>query len=251
MFDGAPISEEEERRISIRNGWNYIGYTPIVNLPINEALSDFYSKASDGDIIKSQEEFATFSKTAGWQGNLRYMKPGQGYMLRHAAAKPDELTSFVYPFKNYGSVSQVAEEQQPTAAASYQRTMNMIVQTEGVEAAEGDRLFVYTDNELCGEATAEQIDDKTVFFLSIGGESAAPLSFVLERDGDMLGVSQRSATYHADTLEGTIDVPCTITFNNFEGYEDGEWYTISGQHLTRRPTQRGIYIRNHQKLIIR
>ena len=251
QIDGAPISEEEERRISIRNGWNYIGYTPIVNLPVNEALSDFYSKASDGDIIKSQEEFATFSKAAGWQGNLRYMKPGQGYMLRHAAAKPDEETSFVYPFKNYGSVSQVAEEQQPTAAASYQHTMNMIVQTEGVEAAEGDRLFVYTDNELCGEATAEQIDDKTVFFLSIGGESAAPLSFVLERDGDMLGVSQRSATYHADTLEGSIDVPCTITFNNFEGYEDGEWYTISGQHLTRRPTQRGIYIRNHQKLIIR
>ena len=109
-----------------------------------------------------------------------------------------------------------------------------------------DRFFL---DRVC--SVILELDDKTIFFLSVGGENSAALSFVLERDGEMLGVAQRAANYYADTLEGSIDVPCTITFNTFEGYEDGEWYTISGQHLTRRPTQRGVYIRNHQKLIIR
>lgn len=100
--------ETAERTITLDPEWNYIGYTPLVNLPVNEALADFYSKASDGDIIKSQDEFATFSSNGGgWHGNLEYMKPGEGYMLYHQVTpqRPDKTVTFTYPFKSTAGIT--------------------------------------------------------------------------------------------------------------------------------------------------
>ena len=73
---GSPLTSEDERRMTIRNKWNYIGYTPMVNLPLNTALQDFSSKVRHGDIIKSQDEFAVYDSESGWHGNLHYIKPG-------------------------------------------------------------------------------------------------------------------------------------------------------------------------------
>ena len=55
------LTEEADHTITLHPKWNYIGYTLMANLPINEALADLKDKASDGDIIKSQDEFATFA----------------------------------------------------------------------------------------------------------------------------------------------------------------------------------------------
>jgi hypothetical protein len=90
-ISSTPLASEDDRRMTIRNNWNYIGYTPMVNLPLNTALQDFSSKVRHGDIIKSQDEFAVYDSESGWQGNLHYMKPGQGYMLKHNAYRANEV----------------------------------------------------------------------------------------------------------------------------------------------------------------
>ena len=80
-ISGLLLQQTDECTINLLPGWNGIGFTPIVNLPISEALADYYDEAADGDIIKSQNEFAIFSDDGAghrlWRGNLSYLKAGE------------------------------------------------------------------------------------------------------------------------------------------------------------------------------
>ncbi len=255
-FEGTPLIHSVDRRISIHDGWNFIGYTPTRNLPIQEALADFYGKASEGDLIKSQSEFATFSKAYGWTGNLKYMKPGQGYMLKHYVTEehPDSIVSFVYPYKDNEDytlssrqlkIKPLLENTQPT-------TMTMVASAEGVETHAGDILQAFADGELCGMAEAVEHDGKILFFLSIGGSQRKALSYTVERDGQLLGSTASVDTYLADAIEGTTSLPKVIHFNDTSNYQEGTWYTISGVNLGKdRPTATGVYIFNGEKVVIK
>ena len=246
-IDGAPLTSEEERTMTIRNGWNYIGYTPIINLPLSTALQDFSSKVRNGDIIKSQDEFAVYDSDTGWQGNLHYMKPGQGYMLKHNADKANEVVTFVYPYRTTADIAEMAGA--PAYRNTQPTTMNMIVRTGGIETREGDRLLAYAGGELRG--IAQIAESSTVFFLSIGGDRQEPLTFILERDGELLGTAPATIDYQANTLQGTTDLPKVIEFTDIATMENGKWYTLNGICLgERRPTAKGIYILNRKKVML-
>ncbi len=64
-------------------GWNWIGYLPQVNIPIDQALGTL--RPSTNDIIKSQFAFAQFVQGVGWIGSLTEMNPGLGYLIRVAS----------------------------------------------------------------------------------------------------------------------------------------------------------------------
>ena len=261
-IEGSALVHESQRTIKLHPKWNYIGYTPLVNLPVNEALEDLNGKLSDGDIIKSQDEFATYSVAGGgWRGNLRYMKPGKGYMLYHkvTAEHPKENIEFVYPFKSTLAVAAEAKgrvdvvEDEPLWMNTRLTTMNMIVRTDGVNAEEGDRILAYADGELCGIAEAMNVDGEPLFFLSVGGEAKKELTFTLERDGELLGAATRAGiVYQADTLEGTTDTPKVIDFSDATTYKTGIWYTLTGIRLGEdKPAVPGVYIFNGQRVTIR
>jgi hypothetical protein len=82
---GKAFKDVEDRTITLTTGWSSIGYTPLVNLSVTTALTDYFSEATPGDVVKNQHEFAMFmsdGKGGGqWQGTLKYMKPGEGYMM--------------------------------------------------------------------------------------------------------------------------------------------------------------------------
>ena len=259
-IEGEMLTEKADRTIDIHPGWNYIGYTPIVNVPLEEALADFYSKASEGDIIKSQDEFAYFHKATGWKGNLLYMKPGRGYMLYHSRSttSPDSLITFTYPYKDAASgvkskAFNNAQQDEPLFKNHKLTTMNMILRTEGVTAEAGDLLYAYADGELCGLAEAQ--DEDGLFYMSVGGEKASSITFTLERNGQLIGTAIDAATYKANTIEGTPDHPATLRFGitaATSAYEPDVWYTVSGIRLGQnRPTTPGIYLRNGVKEAVR
>ncbi len=257
VLEGTPVYDKEQRTIYIRDGWNYIGYTPMVNLTIQEALADYYWKASEGDVIKSQNEFATFSKTYGWTGNLKYMKPGQGYMLKHTLTqeRPDTLVKFVYPYKATEKVSLATSDGTASKLlfANPRRTsMTMTARAAGVEALVGDRLMAYADGELCGIAEAVEMDGQPTFFLSIGGDESRALSYTIERDGQLLGSTAPNDIYRADDHQGTTSMPKVINFNDMSSYQQGVWYNLSGvSQGTRRPTASGVYIFNGEKVVVK
>ena len=212
---GSIIKDEDARTIELENGWNGIGYTPMTNLSVETALSDYYDQAQTGDVIKSQSEFAYFTKagnTGRWRGSLQYMKPGEGYLLLHKALKPAE---FRYPFYEPGSAflystaaSRTAGDGQlpsptpnpspkgrgacaaeaspsgggwwrPTASShvSTLTTMSVSAVVEGFELQEGDSLTALTNGEVVGKAAVSTTvtTDGTVVLNGSGAEESEPL----------------------------------------------------------------------------
>ena len=67
------------RPVTLRPGWNWIGYCFENPMSLMDFLSEF--EPMDGDIIKSQNAFASYSSISGWSGNLDTLEPGKGYLF--------------------------------------------------------------------------------------------------------------------------------------------------------------------------
>ncbi len=255
---GTVISEKDARTITLNKGWNAIGYTPMTNLTVETALSDYYDEAEPGDVIKSHTEFAYFTKAGNsgrWRGSLQYMKPGEGYlMLRKGATS----ASFAYPYYEMGSSfredwSQTTNRS-AVALANKRSTMSVSATVEGFDTEEGDRLVAYANGETVGEAVMTA-DGETqpaggLFYLSIGGDGQQPIWFAIERDGEIVASSGEIMTFKTNDVIGTPDEPTAISFVQAT-YENGKWYTLSGVQLPKKPTQRGIYIFNRKKIVVK
>src|SRR5690606_26594753 len=53
--------------ITLKKGWNWVGYTPQVSMPVKDALAS--ATLNSGDIIKGQAGFAIYDAYMGWIGS--------------------------------------------------------------------------------------------------------------------------------------------------------------------------------------
>lgn len=162
--------------IKVDAGWNWIGYLPNVNIPLNDALSQF--KASQGDIIKSKKQFATYEPSLGWIGSLDFMKPGNGYMIK--AAKE---SNFKYPrYTNATKSSSMSLAQDLSIPwickeAQYPVNMSIIAKLEHADDIQLDNkdqllLGAFSKDENRGSVSPKFLmgSKKGVYFLSIAGK---------------------------------------------------------------------------------
>jgi hypothetical protein len=158
---GPPVFAENP--IDLQAGWNWIGYLPLRSMPISAALESL--SPFDGDIIKSQRNFAQYVQGFGWVGNLRFMAPLSGYLLR--ISTPSTL---IYP-STYGRGSLFApsyvsqkEEFWPQTdhwnlnPADFEFSMNAIaIVSRGEEEnilEEGDEVAAFVGEEVRGLSKA-------------------------------------------------------------------------------------------------
>ncbi len=254
---GKAIKTEGDRTIKVKSGWTSIGYTPLVNLPVTTALADYLYEAKDGDVVKSKTEFAMFYEgvdgTFEWKGNLKYMKPGEGYMIYR---QREGETSFIYPYveANATFFNDVSPKQN-AAKRIYSSSMSLVAVAEGIELQEGDRLIALSGTEVRGVTVVEaqeKIADSPLFFLSIEGDKKAALSFAVERDGEIIATSGEVMNYEANAISGSIDRPTNISFVEQDRTQlpQSGWYTIQGVRLPAAPQTKGIYIYNGSKILI-
>ena len=251
---GTVIKDKDERTIDVKQGWNAIGYTPITNLAVETALSDYYDSAEPGDVIKSHTEFAYFTKTGNtgrWQGSLKYMKPGEGYMMLRKGAGE---TSFTYPYYDMGStfMNETANAPRRVAAAKARSTMTVSAVVEGFETEDGDRLVAYANGEAVGTVivSGETADRTEPLYLSIAGDKQEGIWFAIERDGEIVASTSEVMTFKTNAVIGSPDEPTAISFVHAD-YADGKWYTVGGLQLQKKPAQKGIYIYNGKKIIVK
>ena len=206
---GTLVKEEKDRTLIIRPNWNHIGYTPAVNLKLNEALASYYDDANDGDIIKSQDEFAIFTVHADgqrrWEGNLEYMRPGEGYVFKRNS---DEPAMLVYPYVEPGSSFYATNE--PEYANSHSGSMALVAKVTGFDFEEGDCLVAYAGGEVCARTTLHTAD--SLCYLNIGGDDTATLQFAIERDGQTVATAATLMEYVNNGLSGHPDQPTAIDF---------------------------------------
>ncbi len=241
-FEGYPTFNE----ITVRKGWNRIAYLSTINLPIAQALTEYTEQAQEGDVIKSQDGFAVATRagsTLVWKGTLQFMETGKGYMLRRMA---DEEAKFTYPLywsdNRYSGSSNASAPLRDTFTST---TMNIVASVEDVETEAGDILVVYRGAERLAEAVA---DEEQIFYLNIGSDAKSDetLTFVLERDENVVAATSSKFRYKENLVLGTPDKPTAINFTAVEpnSLNDGKWYTVSGIQLPKAPNKTGIYIHN-------
>ena len=133
----------------------------------------------------------------------------------------------------------------------YARTMSLTAQIEGVDLQEGDRLLAINGAEIVGATTVA--DGSSVCYVSIAGEQSMPLSFVLERDGEIIAAANDVLNYKADAIVGTPAEPTAISFvrSSDSSTQTSGWYTLQGVKLQGKPQQRGVYIHNGKKQVVK
>lgn len=193
-----------ETNISISTGWNYISYVPLVSMSVANALSGY--EAQDGDVIKSQDAFATYSTTNGWEGDLTTLDAGKGYMLKHNTSGQ---TSFCYPIPSVNSTPSNAKKE--AKAHRYADNMNIVGEIYGITVEDGDSLIAYVGGEVRG--ASRLINGKKVF-LTIHGDHDANVALVLQRDGEIIATASDMIGYKSNEVVGTGDAPTAITFSS-------------------------------------
>ena len=259
---GSNLTQQSQRTIKVKQGWNSIGYTPMVNLPIETALSDYLDQAKEGDIVKSKTEFVQFTVGANgskeWKGNLRYMKPGEGYLLYR---KDSTETSFMYPLYEpnvtFGSMLTGNKANVRSAATRYANTMSLTATVSDIDIMEGDRLLAISGAEIRGEVTFDGLDnsqpDPQMFYMSIEGDSDAPLSFAIERDGQIIATTANILDYKVNGISGNANDPTCINFIyiDLQESDNDAWYSLQGIRLQEKPVKAGLYIHNGRKQYVK
>ncbi len=248
-ISGNSLKQTSMRTITVKNGWNSIGYTPIVNLDVETALSDYQRYAQDGDVIKSQSAFSMFTTDAygvgTWEGSLRYMEPGKGYMLKRQG---EGTVKFKYNYYEPGSTIISTAQRAPRfyAPGQHASTMTMAAAVTGFKMQPGDHLLALSGGEVCGEANA----DDEVIYISISGSQEAPVSFVIERNDEWVASSSTTLSFVPNAVSGSPTEPTEISFILADQPLQG-WYTLQGYKLQKRPRKTGVYLYNGQKIVIK
>ncbi|MBO7661517.1 MAG: hypothetical protein J6S65_08365, partial [Bacteroidaceae bacterium] len=82
---------QEEMPVVLRKNLNWIAYTPLTTMSIDEALAG--ANPQKGDIMKSQTAVSIYGST-GWEGSLLSLEGGHGYMY---FSNDNTQKQFIYP----------------------------------------------------------------------------------------------------------------------------------------------------------
>ncbi|MBQ3354121.1 MAG: choice-of-anchor J domain-containing protein [Bacteroidales bacterium] len=207
----------EDHPITIKNGWNHIGFISGVQMSVTDALAGLTPQP--GDMIKTQKAYAKYYDTYGWYGSLSTIVPGDGLMYK--SSNVDNI-QFTYPAT---SRSEYAENLTgdnnhwvPNVYAyPYNMTVMAVVEMEGVELASDDyEVAAFANGECRGSVRLiySEVLNRYVAFLTISGEEATSMRFGLYNTvtGEEFFDTDAALTYSTDEMVGDPDAPFVISF---------------------------------------
>ena len=199
---------------SIDPGWNWLSYPLSSNINIREGLA--FLEAKEGDVIKSQRQFAVYDPRIGWSGTLRFLVTGEGYMLKSNSTLAQ---NFVYPDvflvsgAGRGSAPDVIEETPVANWAMYGSSMSVVARYSGPEQF---NTVLVRDNSgtLRGHARFETVDSKQLAFITIFGNTAneEQLNFYLGND-DEQWLTNKAVTFTPEEVLGSVRNPLELKFS--------------------------------------
>ena len=264
-----PVTGEQlklkETPVTLTPGWNWIGYTPLTTMTVDEALAA--ANPQVGDCVKSQHGIAFYSQN-GWEGSLKALESGHGYMYNSTAVKEK---SFVYPdatgtrraaAKRTLLNAESQSESQKTrlfapTVGNYPDNMSMVIALkDGEQSVDTCEVAAYIGGECRGATRA----NGGLYYLIIAGEgSGQPLELRTCINGETV-VIDNTQTYISDVNIGTpwnpyvIDMSAVLTGISTiaaDDADDSDWWTLQGFKIGRKPTQPGVYIHHGNKVTIK
>ncbi len=200
----------------VKTNWNWLPFPLPGNRLTAESMA--YFDAVDGDVIKSQTQFAIYDPILGWNGSLKYLEAGKGYMLK--SSKDQTFRFPAYLAKNMstpkaitgllqvGDNTPIEEEKQVPEFNKFSQNMNAVV----LLPAGYTEVFVY-DEENVLKAKATRGSDNELVFLTIFGEKAEKLSFYVSK-GENKQKSTASIDFTANKILGVPANPFRLELAN-------------------------------------
>ena len=213
----------EEDTITLYNGWTYIGFTMRWHTELNDALANLV--ATDGDMIKSQNGFATYDAEGGWFGSLAYLTPGYGYMYKSMNENEVEFTYTVND-KNVKSDNEFMAKHFVANMNAYANNMTImaVVELDDVEVAGDYELAAFANGECRGSVKLVYIPSmgRYVAFLTVAGDEAAELSFALYDTvtEEEIFDCNTTAMFSTNAMFGDKDNPAVISFRGTTGVSE-------------------------------
>ncbi|MBR4897419.1 MAG: hypothetical protein IKZ48_01340, partial [Prevotella sp.] len=247
--------------VQLYKGWNWIGYVPMVALPVETALENL--QATAGDKLVCKDEFAEYDGNA-WVPAGIMMQPGEGYMyksakdvaFKYSSATSAPSASRLSPSTCYQSLSQSPWQYDDHR---YPDNMTIVAQLENVESQ-------VTVGAFCGDecrGVGRWVNDK--LFISVQGSAGndemisfrcydsttddiVPIAETIVFDGDSHGSLAAPIRLNLQGIATGIDA------NGISGTYDV--YSTSGMLVRRHVTSLrglapGVYLVRGRKVVVR
>ncbi len=199
-----PAVDIEALIFDVQVGWNWLPYPFNSNHSVNEALSTL--ELSDGDVIKSQTQFAVYDPLNGWSGSLTTLNGGRGYMIRSAIAQDFSYPTFLNRSATFEDTTR--DQLQLDNFAAYNSNMNIVVQLpEGY-----DTVYAYNEEgTLRGVSKVSEDSSDNISYLTTYGDGDEALTFYA---GNSVEQRETINAFHFinDGVNGSREQPVILSF---------------------------------------
>ena len=233
--------------ININGRWSWIGNPYYCSHPIE----GYVSGAMDDDMIVSQDAFAVFSD-GHWSGSLEVLRYGEAYMYYAEQGR----ATLQLKAEGYVSDAESEEDDEEYEARRFMDNMCVIATLgNGFTSTDDCQIGAFVDSECRGMASNKD----GYFFLTVHGDAGETVSLRLydEKSGTYYDIE---GTMELKPLIGSMSKPLLIHKSNNEtpvldisgagAKQKDNYYTLQGIRLRQAP-QKGIYIHNGRKMVVR
>ena len=215
----AAAADPAEHPITIRPGWNWIGFVSADAMTITEALSSL--APTNGDLLKDMASASSYS-ASGWAGNLVTLEPGNGYMYYNTGAQK----TLTYPASAKGVVHNLPRERYwNTNVHEHATNLVMMATLDEGQFVMGDgnyEIGAFVDGECRGSARLQKAGNGYVAFLVIHGEAQEVVSFKLYDVTNAVeaGVADEQISYVANAITGSVEEPVVLHFRGLTDVDE-------------------------------
>ena len=242
------LKDPELYSISYNTGWKWISYIPHISMSVNQAMSERTN--TTGDFIKNQCGYAFYVDAfTGWIGSLRFMNPGEGFMLYSSATG-----SFNYPGyqirydDDYPEYEPVVLRDAPDWSVNpqnyeYTASITAEIQINGNPAASGNYMLgAFADEDCRGSVTPINVGGTWMYFLTVfsNAQNEEIELRIYDEDADEILNPSNSFTFNNDlvmgspsnpysvNILGTLSTPQNVTIQIAAGEVQISWDIVTG-----------------------
>lgn len=250
------LKRDKDQYVSIEKGWNWL-FNPY---EFNHGLDELDSYASwafnlpAGSMIVSKADgFASVTEDGEWEGTLKSLKSGQGYMLFNNGDPvtlmwPDEMIVGI-PWGESDETEQVVSRISSRAGAVQQPddsrfADNMCVTATALGLGNDMVIEAYVDNELRGRG----IPVNGRFYIQVHGNTGETVRFVAidNMTGERTVLENR---VEFAPMARTVLEP--LLLDDRSGQETEEAYDLQGRKINPEDARQGLFIIKGLKSLIR
>lgn len=250
------FKREREQYLSVESGWNWL-FNPYEfdhDLNVLESFAAWAFYLEPGSMIVSKANgFATVNENGEWEGTLKTLETGQGYMLFNNGEAlslmwPDE-TMIGFPSDEEDDESEPVIARVRTRAAQAQQiddsrfADNMCITATVPESGNEMIIEAYVGNELRGLGKA--VNGK--YYIQVHGNGGETVRFIATDmvTGKRIVMDNR---LEFTPMAGTVLEP--LQFESERGVET-DVYDLQGRRISPEQMREGLYIIKGIKSLIR